>query len=159
MRDNSKRILYTGAAIIGLFALYKIAQKFGVFKDVKDFQEDENEQVEQTVGNAWDRNYWHQFNWSMAKQNAVHSIAKPAAKILRYDVFGIFNDDFNMAFAQIKKFKTKAEISFLVDTFAYEFEGDLFNWLKDGRDLVPASGLSVSNLNTIVNYVNSLPNF
>lgn len=154
---NSKKIFYTGAAVIGLLALYKIAQKFGVFKDTKDYQAEQNEGEEEAVGNAWDRNMWQKFNWTDSRKNSVYSVALPAAKILRYDVFGLINDDFTKAFGQIKKFKTQSEISFLVDVFAYEYEGDLFNWLKNGRDFVIGSGFSTENLNTIVNYVNNLP--
>lgn len=155
---DNKKIFGTVVLIVGVLGVYKIAQKFGIIKDATDIKEDENEQQGQIVGSAWHRDYWQQFNWSEAKKNSVYNVALPAAKILKNDVFGIFYDDFDKGFAQIKKFTTKAEISFLVDVFAYEYEKDLFTWLKDGRSLVAGSGFSVNNLNKIVNYVNGLKN-
>lgn len=155
---DNKKIFGTLLLVVGALGVYKLAQKFGIIKDSEDIKEEENEQQGQIVGSAWHRDFWQQFNWSQSKQNSVYSVALPAAKILRNDVFGIFSDDFNKGFAQIKKFTTKAEISFLVDVFAYEYELDLFSWLKDGRSMVPGSGFSIENLNKIVNYVNSLKN-
>jgi len=149
------------AKIIGLVALglggYKLLQKFGVLKSQDDVINEQAGDVTTVTGRAWSGNFWQQFNWSQSKENQIYNIALPAAKVLKNDVFGVWSDDFSKAFNTIKQFKTKAEISLLVDVFNYEYNLDLQTFLANGDGWI-GDGFNDENLAKINNYVSKLPN-
>lgn len=143
----------TALSIVAIVAIYKLSQKFGL---VKTSDEILNQGLEDSPVNWWNKNEWKKFNWNNTKQLQVHAKALRVARILRYDVFGYFSDDFTKAFGALKEMDTQAEISFLVDVFNYEYSKDLYQWLQNGN-WTAGSGFNSSNIATINKYISKLP--
>lgn len=142
-------VLGIGAILVGL----KVAKATNLFGNP---DKNLNDALQDDPVNFWSANYYQTLGWTQAKKDAVYLRAKPAARILKNDVFGYFSDDFAKAYAAIKTMQTQAEISFLVHVFYYEYGEDLYTFLRNGN-WTPGSGLSDTNMATINRYIQNLP--
>lgn len=150
---EQKEIFKTAITVVGVIAIYKISQKFGLIKSADEVL---NDSLESSPLNWWNKNEWKKFNWNDAKQQQVHLKALRVANILANDVFGWFTDNFATAFNAIKEMNTQSEMSFLCDVFSYEYSSDLYQWLRDGN-FTPASGFSNADIAKINKYIKNLP--
>jgi len=78
------------------------------------------------------------------------------AKIL-WAAFGYFTDDEDAIFAVFKSLRSKAEVSLFSYYFTQYSHVDLLTFLQNGRDVLPENGLSDTEINNILAYVNRLP--
>jgi hypothetical protein len=76
-----------------------------------------------------------------------------------YDSMGYFSDNDDVIKAQIKKCNSKVKVAQVAQRFSQMYSRDLFTFLKEGVGVRWNSGLDEANLNAIVDYVNSLPNY
>lgn len=98
--------------------------------------------------------YWKQFSsftYALTAQQATDYSETI------HGAFGVFQDDFNSVFGVFSNMRTKANVSFLADTFQQKYGEDLLSFLKDGGGLMPWDGLSDAHLKQIVDLVNNLP--
>jgi hypothetical protein len=76
-----------------------------------------------------------------------------------YDAMGYFSDNDDIVKAQIKKCNSKVKVAQVAQRFSQMYSRDLFTFLKEGVGVRWNSGMDEANLNAIVDYVNSLPNY
>lgn len=138
---------------------------FGLIKDVLEFlglwksQDTKDLDAASTdSGNFWNPNYWMTIkpadkNWTYAiDSNTALSWAREI-----FDSFGAFNDCEECAIAVTKRCRTKANFSFLAYIFQQEYSQDLLTFLRGGW--WPQDRLSDADVNTINQYISTLPNY
>jgi hypothetical protein len=145
-----KPFLYVGAAI----AAYEIILKpfldgLHITKSAAQIEAD-NAGV---TGNVWQPNYWQQFGSAPMQYDTAKSISEKL-----YGAPSIFNTDpVGTILGAFKQISTQAQASYVVNVF-YNTQGtDLYGYLQTGGGIFPWDGLSASDLNTITNYLTSLP--
>lgn len=121
-------------------------------KDTKDLDE-----AATSSGSFWNPNFWRtkpdNINYSYAITDAT---ARQWSREI-YDSFGAFNDCEECAIAVAKRCRTQANFSFLVYIFQDEYGQDLLTFLRGG--LWPQDRLSDADVNTINQYIASLPKY
>lgn len=76
-----------------------------------------------------------------------------------YDSLNWYGDDFDTILAQLRKLRTKAQVSQLADYFANVYDNDLYSYLREGDSSFPGSGLSNEHLKTLNDLVATYPNY
>lgn len=108
--------------------------------------------------NAFNPNYWQTIPLSAQSRIMSHNDIMSIAWTI-YNSVGLSNDDFNSMFGAVKKLQTKADVSFLAYTFNdQQMGGDLLTWLL-GTNMWPNDHFSADQVNTVLEYVNKLPNY
>lgn len=74
-----------------------------------------------------------------------------------YNAFAFFGDNFTLVQGIFNQLNSKCEVSFLSAVFTNYYGYSLLSYLKDGKSSLPWNGLSTSQLNTLIAYVNNLP--
>jgi hypothetical protein len=107
---------------------------------------------------AWKPNYWKE-NASASKRaylTSHHAEYWDAAGAIYY-AFGLFSDNYSGVLAEINRFGSKSDISFLAERFYSRYGLDLLTTLKSGIGFLPWDGLSDAHMTIILNYVKNLP--
>ncbi len=143
-----------GGGVLAFVLIKQVLETLGIWKDA---DEKELDQTATDPGSWWSPNFWKSkpanVSWSYVIDTAT---AIEWSKQI-YDSFGAFNDCEECAIAVFKRCRTKANASFLADIFSQRYSEDLLTFLRGGW--WPQDRLSDSDVNTINNYVNQLPNF
>jgi hypothetical protein len=142
-------VLLIGGGLIAFSVIQKVLQGLGIW----DSPDTKNLDQESTnPASPWNPNYWKGFsNYSYA---ITTSVAAAYSKEI-YDSFGAFNDCEECAKAVIRRMRTQANLSFLVDVFYQKYGQDLLNFLRGGW--WPQDRLSDSDVNELNQYIKNLP--
>jgi hypothetical protein len=137
------------AGVLGFDLIKKVLEMLGIW----DSRNTKELDAEATSANSpWRPNYWQQFQtYTYA---FTESQMRPIAVEIK-NALGWIDDCEECIKAQIYKMKTKANLSFLAWVFEKLYNKDLFDTLRGGW--WPKDGISDSDLNELVKYVNGLP--
>lgn len=155
---DSGSVMAIGLLVAGLmgFSLVKeILEWLGLWKS-KDTKDLDNAST--NPESFWNPNYWQTIkpsnkNWTYAITDTQAAQMCTAIN----DAFGPFNDDEEAVIGIFKSLRTKANCSFLCYIFQQVYGQDLLTWLRGGW--WPQDRLSDSDVNTINQYINNLPNY
>jgi hypothetical protein len=146
--DKNDVILIGGSAV-GFILINKLIKVLGLGSDPTGGEQS-------NPGSPWKPTYWKQFTsftYVITEAQAVQ-----LANII-HNAFGLFQDDYNAVLSVFNQLRTKANVSYLADIFAREHGNqDLLGFLTDGGGILPWDGLSQDHLQTLINYVDKLPN-
>lgn len=102
-------------------------------------------------------NYWKPRlpkGYKILTQASINDIA---TKI--YDAMGYFYDNEDVIKGQFKRINSKVKIAQLAEAFSKKYKSDLYTFIKDGVGVRWNSGLDEENLNSILKYIDGLPNY
>ena len=143
------------AAVKGVSILDRIMEFFGLKKsqDTKDL-----DGASSDPNSFWNPMYWSSIKppdkpWSYA---ITEEQARGYVKEIT-DAFGAFNDCEECVIGIFKKFRTKANASFLAWVFQKETGQDMLKYLRGV--IWPQDRLSDADVNLINKYINNLPNY
>lgn len=141
--------------LIALSLIKKILESLGIW-DSKDTTQLDAAATD--PNSFWNPNYWQTIkpasaNWTYAIDRAT---AESWAKEI-WDAAGAFNDCESCMIAVMKRCKTRANASYLAYVFQQIYGADLLTWLRGGT--WPNDRLSDADVNTINNYILSLPKY
>jgi hypothetical protein len=128
-------ITYAGAGF-AIYAMYSIAEKFGLIKSSEQQAQDTNLQNLQTGGNTVFGSFWSPSFWSeVAKKYGTATIigTNVANKLSDdlWDATGIFNDDEQAIYGVFRQLQYLSQISFLAQVFYAKHGQDLYGYLKN----------------------------
>lgn len=141
--------------VIGLAAVG--AAYFGLLKPITDWlglTDDEKTRQEKELNNLvidadyWSPNFYVNLNRQIDLCLLRHAIVTDIAQKIE-DAFGYINDDEEAIYANIRRLKSKAQVSQLSQRYSELFNQDLLQTLR--------SGLSSSEFNVVAKIVNDLP--
>jgi hypothetical protein len=150
--------------IYGVLALLLLAFGLQSLKGVKKIFEGlglsdskEDKMINNTIEAVTVNSPWHAAFWKMVTAGVKPMYYADADQIVKdvWESFGAFNDNEEQAIGAMKKLKTQAQVSFVVERFYTLHKVDLLPWLQGGN--YPQDRLSNDELAIIVNYVNKLP--
>jgi hypothetical protein len=129
MKNKTDYNLYIkgAVALAGLFAGYKILQKFGVFKTSEEKQEGKSlESLESS--NYWDYNKFLKTLPAGALLLTQGGATAYANDI--YDAKGIFNDDEDKVYSVFRAMKTQGQVAALSKRFNQIYSKDLYTFIR-----------------------------
>ena len=147
--DNEKvktALLITG----GVIGLGLVSKLFGIL----GLGVDPSAQDQTDPGSPWKPSYWQQFNSHTYAINQAQ--AQQYSKTI-HDSFTVFQDDFNAIKSVFFALRTKANVSYLSYIFTAVYNEDLLTFLTNGGGILPWDGLSQSQMQILIDYVNNLP--
>ena len=158
MADNkisAKDIVTYGGAAFAIFAMYKIAEKFGLIKSSEEQQQQINLQNLQTGGGSaqfgsfWNPNFWQNVakQYGTATTIGTNVVNKLADDI--YDAISWYGDDETQIYGVFRALQYQSQISFLAQVFKAKHDKDLYGFLQDH--------LSDDELNNIAVIVQNYP--
>jgi hypothetical protein len=152
-QDNSKILLYGGGLLIVYFGILRpLLEKLGLARSQAE-QQVINQQNLPNNKNPFSSTYWKTIpNAKLITRNATNALAKRI-----FDAMGYFSDDESAVFSVFTQLKTKTQVSWLADIFQQNYKMDLLDFLKRGKGQLPQAGLSDTELQQVLNIVNSLP--
>jgi hypothetical protein len=129
MKNKTDYNIYIKAAIAaaGLFAGYKILQKFGVFKTQEEKQEGK------ALENLQSANYWDYNKFLLNVPAGTLLLSQGGAKAYAddiYDAKGIFNDDEDKIYAAFRAMKTQSQVAALAKRFNQVYSKDLYTFIR-----------------------------
>lgn len=144
-------ILLIAGAVLGFTLLRQLLIKFGIWQGAGS----KSVETEQTNPfSPWKPTFWKQyssFSYAIDEEEA-----KNDASII-HGAFKLWTDDFNAIWSVFAGLRTQANISYLADVFAQQYDEDLLQFLTDGGGILPWDGLNESHLKQITDYVKTLP--
>jgi hypothetical protein len=152
-QDDSKILLYGGGLLIVYFGILRpLFEKLGLARSQAE-QQLINQQNLPNSKNAFSPLYWKTIpNAKLITRNATNALAKRI-----FDAMGYFSDDESAVFSVFTQLKTKTQVSWLADIFQQNYRIDLLDFLKRGKGQLAQAGLSDTELQQVLNIVNSLP--
>jgi hypothetical protein len=152
-QDDSKLLLYGGGLLIIYFGILRpILEKFGLATSQAE-QQVINQQNLPNNKNPFSPLYWKTISGAkLITRNATNALAKRI-----FDSMGFFSDDEPGVFSVFTQLKTKTQVSWLADIFQQNYKMDLLDFLKRGKGQLPQAGLSDTELQQLLNIVNTLP--
>lgn len=145
--EQVKTGLYITGGIIGLSLVKQLFDKLGLGNDPAS-----HDATDPT--SPWKPNYWQQFSsYSYAITQAQ---AEQYSKLI-HDAFTLTQDNFNQIKSVFFALRTKANVSYLSYVFTAMYNEDLLSFLGNGGGIFPWDGLSQSQMQTLIDYVNNLP--
>ncbi len=152
-QDDSKILLYGGGLLIVYFGILRpILEKLGIARSQAE-QQLINQQNLPNSKNPFSPVYWKQIPGAkLITKNATNALAKRL-----YEAMGYFSDDEPAIFSVFSQLKYKTQVSWLADNFQQIYKMDLLDFLKRGKGQMPQAGLSETELQQILNIVNTLP--
>jgi hypothetical protein len=150
MENKNKILLYVGGGILAYFAVIRpLTDKLGITTSAAAAANN----AAGVTGTAWQPNFWQQFGGPPITDDLA---AQLSAAI--QGAFTLFQDNFDSVLGAIKTLNTKSQVSYLSYYFFNKYNQDLYTFLQNGGGILPWDGLSNSQLSTVNQYVNSLPN-
>lgn len=145
--EQVKTGLYITGGILGLSLVKQLFDKLGLGNDPAAGDATD-------PASPWKPTYWQQFSsYSYAiNQQQAEQYAKTI-----HDSFTVMQDDFNQIKSVFFALKTKANVSYLSYIFTAVYNEDLLSFLGNGGGILPWDGLSQSQMQTLIDYVNNLP--
>lgn len=155
---NPKNFLQWSLVLIAVYAIYRLLQKFNILDDSEDKGA---EQVVQSVlftpqqGNKLVSELEKKLGRKVTATD-IKNYSLPSTVMLRLsnDIIkakGFLNDNEVLVFTVFKNFKSKFQVYYFSEFFKSYQKKDLISFLSDFLD--------TSELNTINNIINKLPNF
>lgn len=144
--DKDTRIFKIVLFGIGLYFIYRFAQKIGVVKDESDIKSEELENA----------SFWTADFYRNAAKKGYEPLILTASRSRQlvndlWDAKGVFNDNEEAVYGIFRSLSTKSQVSFLSERF-YNIKGkDLIQWLN--------GFLSTEELAKIYNIVQKLPKY
>lgn len=147
--EQVKTGLYITGGIIGLSLVKQLFDKLGLGADPAAGDATD-------PGSPWKPTYWQQFSsYSYAiNQQQAEQFAKTI-----HDSFTVMQDDFNRIKSVFFALRTKANVSYLSYIFTAVYNEDLLSFLGNGGGILPWDGLSQTQMQTLIDYVNNLPKY
>lgn len=139
-------LLITGG-IIGLSLVKQLFDKLGLGADPAAGDATD-------PASPWRPNYWQQF--SSYSYAITQQQAEQYSKTI-HDSFTVMQDDFNRIKSVFFALRTKANVSYLSYIFTTMYNEDLLTFLGNGGGILPWDGLSTSQMQILIDYVNKLP--
>jgi hypothetical protein len=144
--EDVKTGLYITGGLVGLVLVGKLFTKLGLGADPAAGDATD-------PGSPWKPNYWQQFSsYTYAISQAQ---AEQYSKSI-HDSFTVTQDDFNRIKSVFFALRTKANVSYLSYIFTAMYNEDLLSFLGNGGGILPWDGLSSSQMQTLIDYVNKL---
>lgn len=152
---SAKEVVTYGGAIFALFAMYKIAEKFGFIKSDAEQQQQQNLQNLQTgggstvLGSFWNPNFWQNV---AKKYGTATTIGKNVADNLAYNIWDAiawWGDSETQIYAVFRALQYQSQISYLAQVFQAKYDKDLYGFLQDH--------LSDDELNNIAVIIQNYP--
>lgn len=145
--EKIKSVLLITGGVVGLSLIKQLLDKLGLGADPSAA-----DQVD--PGSPWKPSYWQQFNsFTYAINQAT---AEQYSKTI-HNAFTITQDDFNAIKSVFFALRTKANVSYLSYIFSHLYNEDLLTFLTNGGGILPWDGLSQSQMQVLIDYVNNLP--
>lgn len=149
-----KELITYGGAGLALFAMYKVAEKFGIIKSSEEQQQQQNLQNLQTGNVANLGSYWQPSFWvNVAKKyGTATTIGKNVADNLAYelwDAIAWWGDSETQIYGVFRQLQYLSQISYLAQVFYAKYGKDLYGYLNDH--------LSDDELNQIAIIVQNYP--
>ena len=114
-------------ALAGLFAAYKILQKFGIFKTADEKNE------AKALENLESSNYWEYNKFLLSVPAGAALLTQGGAAAYAADIYdakGIFNDDEDKVYSVFRAMKTQSQVAALAKRFNQIYSKDLYNYIK-----------------------------
>jgi hypothetical protein len=110
--------------------------------------------------NFFNVNYWQLLNKKGRVFILTANDSLKYSKIIRDSISMLpFTTDANKIINVFHNLKYKSQVSYLANQFSKKYGDDLFTYIKAGYKLpIGNTGLTESELYTIINYINKLPN-
>lgn len=147
--EQVKTGLYITGGILGLSLVKQLFDKLGLGNDPAAHDATD-------PGSPWKPTYWQQFSSYSYVINRAQ--AEQFAKTI-HDSFTVTQDDFNRIKSVFFALRTKANVSYLSYIFTALYNEDLLSFLGNGGGILPWDGLSQSQMQTLIDYVNRLPKY
>jgi len=139
--------LLIAGAVLGFTALKKVLDTLGLGGNPAIPEQ-------QNPDSPWKPGYWKKY--SSFTYVIDPGTAKQYAETI-HNAFSVFQDDYNAIFSVFSSLRTKANVSFLADIFAQQYNEDLLTFLGNGGGVLPWDGLSSEHLKNILTLVDKLP--
>lgn len=155
---NPKNFFQWGLVLIAIYAIYKLLQKFNILDDSEDKGAEQVVQSDLFTPQQGSKLISELEKKLGRKVTAtdVKNYSLPSTVMLRLsnDIIkakGFLNDNEVLVFTVFKNFKSKFQVYYFSEFFKSYQKKDLISFLSDFLD--------TSELNTINNIINKLPNF
>jgi hypothetical protein len=136
---------------VGIYALYKIGTKVGIFQTSTDLQQQQQLNIfsqggsSSTLGSYWSPAYWNNVAKKYGTATTIGAnVANNLATAL-WDATGIFNDDEEAIYGVFRQLTYLSQISYLAQVFYAKYNQDLYGYLSNH--------LNNDELNNIANIV------
>ena len=127
----------TGA---GIFALYKVGTKLGIFQTSKDVQDQQQLNIFQqggtssNFGSYWSPAYWNNVAKKYGTATIIGTNVANNLVDTLWDATGIFNDDEEAIYGVFRQLQYLSQISFLAQVFYAKHQQDLYGYLSNHLD-------------------------
>ncbi len=145
--EKVKTVLLITGGVVGLSLIKQLLDKLGLGEDPSAHDQTDPQ-------SAWKPTYWQQFSSYTYAINQAQ--AEQYSKTI-HNAFTITQDDFNAIKSVFFALRTKANVSYLAYIFAAVYNEDLLTFLTNGGGILPWDGLSQSQMQVLIDYVNNLP--
>ena len=136
---------------VGIYALYKVGTKIGLFQTSEDIQQQQTLNTFQqggsnaTLGSYWSPAYWNNVAKKYGTATVIGSNVANALVDTLWDATGIINDDEEAIYGVFRNLQYLSQISYLSQVFYAKHKQDLYGYLSNY--------LNTDELNTIANIV------
>lgn len=137
-----------GLTLAGLFAVYKLMQKFGIVKSAQQEQE-ATERAEAITANIWLPTL--EVDPAFKKYN-IMTLTRAGRNLYAEDIYkahGVFNDDEEAIYSTFRSLRYQSQVSSIAEAFRRLYNQDLVTWLRDI--------LNDEEFTTVLNIIKSKP--
>lgn len=165
--NDNKNLAFKIGLFIGIYLIFAkpVLNYFGITKGkgVKKLQTNEQNPDSPFKGALWKKYIYvpvslggTAIKGGKAVNSTVIQNVTQGADII-FNAMGYISDDEGAVKSVFSTLKTKSEVSLLAWFFTEKYKTDFLEYLRTGKDVMPQNGLSDSDLNTLINYVENLP--